>query len=147
MNLIKNNLNNRNPQSLISISTTNNLTKKTVDSSIKNLSAKSVLFNKIFSRLTLSLAQNNLNNPKVNTNVSAAANEISKLNSSLAGLNIRLGGRLLVEPIRPRKTVKNYQTGTLARVKVQSIETSRFTGKNKRGTFSFTITISSLINN
>ena len=48
----------------------------------------------------------------------------------------------MTQSIRPRFTVQGLQEGSLARVKVHFIEKSRFTGKNKRGAFSFTVTIS-----
>jgi hypothetical protein len=66
--------------------------------------------------------------------------------SYLSGMNIQLAGRLITQNIRPRFTVQNKQEGSLARVKVHFIEKSRFTGKNKRGVFSFTVTISHVLN-
>jgi len=61
--------------------------------------------------------------------------------SYLSGMNIKLAGRLMTQSIRPRFTVQSKQEGSLARVKVHYTEKSRFTGKNKRGAFSFTVTI------
>jgi len=61
-------------------------------------------------------------------------------------MNVKLAGRLMTQSIRPRFTVQSLQEGSLARVKVHFIEKSRFTGKNKRGAFSFTITISHVFN-
>ena len=61
--------------------------------------------------------------------------------SYLSGINIRLAGRLMTQKMRPRFTVQNKQSGSLARVKVDHVEKARFTGKNKRGAFSFTVTI------
>jgi hypothetical protein len=69
-----------------------------------------------------------------------------KYPSYLSGMNIKLAGRLMTQSIRPRFTVQSLQEGSLARVKVHFIEKSRFTGKNKRGAFSFTITISHVFN-
>jgi hypothetical protein len=66
--------------------------------------------------------------------------------SYLSGMNIKLAGRLMTQSMRPRFTVQSLQEGSLARVKVHYIENSRFTGKNKRGAFSFTITISHVFN-
>lgn len=68
-----------------------------------------------------------------------------KYNSFLSGMNIRLGGRLMTQSIRPRFTTQSMQNGSLARVKVDFVDKSRFTGKNKRGTFSFTVSISHII--
>jgi hypothetical protein len=69
-----------------------------------------------------------------------------KYNSFLSGMNIRLGGRLITQSIRPRFTIQSLQNGSLARVKVDFVDKSRYTGKNKRGAFSFTVSISHIIN-
>lgn len=66
--------------------------------------------------------------------------------SYLSGMNIKLAGRLMTQSMRPRFTEQSLQEGSLARVKVHYIEKSRFTSKNKRGAFSFTITISHVFN-
>jgi len=98
-------------------------------------------FNKIISQL-LSTASIKL---PLNTN-SDALNNKSIFNSYLSGINVKLGGRLVTEPLRPRFSVQNNQQGSLARVKVQVIERSRYTGKNKRGSYSITVTMSHVLN-
>lgn len=70
---------------------------------------------------------------------------VTRLPSYLSGLSIRLGGRLLSQRIIPRYTVQFKQEGSLARGKVSFLESSRFTSKNKRGSYSFTISISHVI--
>ena len=65
----------------------------------------------------------------------------SKLQTILTGVNINLGGRLMKGKIVPRRTVKKIQYGSLARSKANYITTSRLTQKNKRGSFSFTVSI------
>jgi hypothetical protein len=57
----------------------------------------------------------------------------------LAGIKVRVAGRLLTQRVVPRKTVKVFNKGRLARAKVIYLETARFTNKNKRGAFSITI--------
>jgi Mitochondrial ribosomal protein (VAR1) len=59
----------------------------------------------------------------------------------LAGIKVRVAGRLLTQRVVPRKTVKVFNKGKLARGKVIYLETARFTNKNKRGAFSVTIFI------
>ena len=59
----------------------------------------------------------------------------------LTGINIKLGGRLMRGKIVPRRTVKNIQYGSLARSKSNYITTARLTQKNKRGSFSFTVSM------
>jgi hypothetical protein len=65
--------------------------------------------------------------------------------SYLSGMNIKLAGRLMTQSIRPRFTVQSKQEGSLARVKVHFTEKLRFTGKNKRGAYSFTVLISHVL--
>jgi hypothetical protein len=59
--------------------------------------------------------------------------------AQLAGIKVRVAGRLLTQRVVPRKTVKIFNKGRLARGKVIYLETARFTNKNKRGAFSITI--------
>nr|YP_010835468.1 ribosomal protein S3 [Perenniporia fraxinea]WFS78701.1 ribosomal protein S3 [Perenniporia fraxinea] len=65
----------------------------------------------------------------------------SKLSTILTGVNIKLGGRLMRGKIVPRRTVKKIQYGSLARSKSNYITNARLTQKNKRGSFSFTVSI------
>jgi hypothetical protein len=73
-------------------------------------------------------------------------NKFKQFSSYLSGMHIRLAGRLMTQSIRPRFTVQAKQSGSLARVKVHFVQKSRFTGKNKRGAFSFTVTVSHVFN-
>uniref|UniRef100_UPI0030E0AB9E ribosomal protein S3 n=1 Tax=Daedaleopsis nitida TaxID=1140402 RepID=UPI0030E0AB9E len=68
-------------------------------------------------------------------------NKISKFSTILTGVNIKLGGRLIRGKIVPRRTVKKIQYGSLARSKSNFVTTARLTQKNKRGSFSFTVSI------
>lgn len=61
--------------------------------------------------------------------------------TALVGIRIKLGGRLLSQKIVPRFTSRTIQRGNLGKTKADLITTSRFTNKNKRGAFSFTITM------
>lgn len=61
--------------------------------------------------------------------------------SYLSGFKIRVAGRLLTQRVVPRLTVKTIQRGTLARGKAQFVDSARFTNKNKRGSFSITVTM------
>jgi len=112
------------------------------DNLISSSNSKSLLFNSILSinetETKTKTKTNFFNNSKINKG--------SIYPSYLSGINIRLAGRLLTQSLRPRFTVQNKQEGSLARVKVHYIEKSRFTSKNKRGAFSFTVTISHVFN-
>ena len=68
-------------------------------------------------------------------------NKIFRFTSILTGVNIKLAGRLLRGKIIPRRTVKKIQHGSLARSKSNYVTTGRLTQKNKRGSFSFTVSI------
>ena len=68
-------------------------------------------------------------------------NQISRFSTILTGVNINLGGRLMRGKIVPRRTVKKIQYGSLARSKSNYFTTARLTQKNKRGSFSFTVSI------
>nr|WVH38125.1 ribosomal protein S3 [Cubamyces menziesii] len=68
-------------------------------------------------------------------------NRYSKFATILTGINIKLGGRLMRGKIIPRKSVRKIQYGSLARSKANYITTARLTQKNKRGSFSFTVSI------
>ena len=67
-------------------------------------------------------------------------NKYSIIPSYLSGFKIRVAGRLLTQRVIPRLTVKTIQRGTLARGKAQFVNSARFSNKNKRGSFSITVT-------
>ncbi len=68
-------------------------------------------------------------------------NKYSIIPTYLSGFKIRVAGRLLTQRVIPRLTVKTIQRGTLARGKAQFVNSARFTNKNKRGSFSITVTM------
>jgi len=69
------------------------------------------------------------------------SNKYSIIPSYLSGFKLKVAGRLLTQRVIPRLTVKTIQRGTLARGKAEFIDSARFTNKNKRGSFSITITM------
>lgn len=60
--------------------------------------------------------------------------------SYLSGIKVKLGGRLLTESTRPRKTRKTFQIGCLSRSKVSFTSHASLTRKNKKGAYTFTVT-------
>src|SRR6267154_587472 len=58
----------------------------------------------------------------------------------LSGLSVKVAGRVMTQRVVPRKTVKFTQKGSLSRTKSIFVENARFTNKNKRGSFSITVT-------
>ena len=67
--------------------------------------------------------------------------QIISFPSYLSGINIKLAGRTFRQRVVPRMTVKRSQKGSLSNVNIQLIDRARFTGKTRRGSFSFTITL------
>jgi hypothetical protein len=61
--------------------------------------------------------------------------------SHLTGITVRLGGRLLSQKVRPRKTVEQLYKGSLSKAKTDFVSTGRFTSKNKRGAFSISVSL------
>jgi hypothetical protein len=59
----------------------------------------------------------------------------------LSGIKIRIGGRLMREPIIPRITTKNFERGASSPGKVNFLDIATITKKNRKG--SYTIKISS----
>lgn len=67
--------------------------------------------------------------------------QIISFPSYLSGINVKLAGRTFRQRVVPRMTVKRSQKGSLSNVNVQFIDRARFTGKTRRGSFSFTVTL------
>jgi hypothetical protein len=63
----------------------------------------------------------------------------SALPGYLTGISLKFAGRLPTQRIVPRKTVKTKDIGSVARKKAILVETARFSNKNRRGSFSITI--------
>src|SRR5882672_337197 len=57
----------------------------------------------------------------------------------LAGLNIKISGRLMREAIVPRITTKKFEKGFTANGKVNYSDVARYTHKNRKGAFTITI--------
>ena len=77
---------------------------------------------------------NNLSSPFLNSKTENMINP-----AFVSGLNIKVAGRLIKEPIIPRLTVKNFEKGAVATGKVNFLDVARITKKNKKGTFSITV--------
>lgn len=59
--------------------------------------------------------------------------------SYLSGLNIKISGRLMREPIIPRITTKKFEKGFTAKGKISYFDLARFTHKNRKGAFTITV--------
>jgi len=98
-----------------------------------------LLINKIFKKKPIKKL-NNL--PKFNIiqhpNKEYIINNI-RPNAFISGLNFYIAGRLMKEPIIPKITTKNFEKGARATGKVNFIDTSSITNKNKKGAFTIKI--------
>nr|YP_010137117.1 hypothetical protein KYW48_mgp02 [Tylopilus plumbeoviolaceoides]QWM97156.1 hypothetical protein [Tylopilus plumbeoviolaceoides] len=65
----------------------------------------------------------------------------------LTGLTIKFAGRFPTQKIVPRKTVKTEKIGSLARKKAVLVETARFSNKNRRGSFTISVSTGLYLNN
>jgi len=112
---------------------------------VQDIALKSYKFRfvKLVSRLFKRLHIQNLDNSNHLNNAlqPLAGSKGMSFPSYLSGVNIKLAGRTFRQRVVPRMTVKRIQKGSLTNVNVQFIDRARFTGKTRRGAFSFTITL------
>ena len=108
------------------------------------------------SNILVNLLSLNIRNKKFKTNVAIeklyakktvknlydySMKSVNYIPSFLSGIKIRIGGRLMREPIIPRITTKNFERGASSPGKVNFLDTATITKKNRKG--SYTIKISS----
>lgn len=67
--------------------------------------------------------------------------KFSYMSTFLTGINLKLAGRLLSQKVIPRFTVKTAQQGTLSRGNSRLVLKEMSTKKNKRGTFTVSVSI------
>jgi hypothetical protein len=108
------------------------------------------------SNILVNLLSLNIKNKKFKTNVAIeklyakkavknlydySIKSVNFIPTFLSGIKIRIGGRLMREPIIPRITTKNFERGASSPGKVNFLDTATITKKNRKG--SYTIKISS----
>jgi hypothetical protein len=71
----------------------------------------------------------------------------SVLPGYLTGISIKFAGRFPTQKIVPRKTVKIKELGSLARQKSMLVENARFSNKNRRGSFSISVSTGLFLGN
>ena len=59
----------------------------------------------------------------------------------MTGITVKKAGRLSREALIPKKTVTIVQRGSLNRIHSDFLTKARYTAKNRRGIYSYTITI------
>ena len=95
---------------------------------IRNKRKKSrIAINKIYSNK----AVKTLNDPNLKS--------VNLIPAFLSGLNLKIGGRLMKEPIIPRLTTKNFERGAISPGKVNYLDIATITNKNRKGAYSITI--------
>src|SRR6267378_2753280 len=95
---------------------------------IRNKRKKSrIAINKIYSNK----AVKTLNDPNLKS--------VNLIPAFLSGLNLKIGGRLMREPIIPRLTTKNFERGAISPGKVNYLDIATVTNKNRKGAYSITI--------
>lgn len=66
-------------------------------------------------------------------------NDISIIPAFLTGLTIRVAGRIMTQRSKPRKTINFVHRGVMAKGKINYLNFARLTHKNKRGSYSISI--------
>ena len=84
--------------------------------------------NKVYSKKVVK----DLNNP--------ALNPVGNIPSFLSGLNIKVAGRLMREPIIPRITTRVFSKGATATGKVNYLDVASITKKNRKGAYTIKVT-------
>nr|YP_010146932.1 ribosomal protein S3 [Cyclocybe aegerita]QQP21441.1 ribosomal protein S3 [Cyclocybe aegerita] len=96
---------------------------------IKNKRKKSrIAIQKIYNKK----AVKKLNDPNLKS--------INNIPAFLSGLNIKIAGRLMREPMIPRLTTKIYENGATATGKVNYLDIATITKKNRKGAYTIKIT-------
>lgn len=89
------------------------------------------------SLIITSLKKDNENNDFYNGIIGEEKIKIHKtIPTVLAGLKVRISGRLLTDRIMPKKTISQNEIGGFARTKNSIVDYAIFNSKNKRGSYS-----------
>ena len=95
---------------------------------------------KDINKMKFSINKNFAANDEIVTNNNFVLNNILESSAVyLSGLYIHIGGRLMREPIIPRKTTKKFEKGAIATGKVNFVDTARISKKNKKGAYTIKI--------
>ena len=96
-----------------------------------NLNNKSKKTNWAIKKIYSKNAIKDLNDPALAT--------MNNIPAFLSGLNIKVAGRLMREPILPRITTKVFEKGAIATGKVNYLDVASITQKNKKGAYTIKI--------
>lgn len=68
--------------------------------------------------------------------------ENKEIVSRLTGIKLRVAGRLARQRVVPKRTVENAYRGRVSKAKLNLVDSSTFTGKNRRGAYSIRVWLS-----
>lgn len=108
------------------------LKKKNIRIAINKLFTKNNIASAIASNCYAKASEKNYSN--------ASFSKCTQPLAYISGLYIKIGGRLMREPIIPRITTKKFEIGAIATGKVNFVDSARITKKNKKGAFTIKIT-------
>jgi hypothetical protein len=82
----------------------------------------------------------------ISENLEQGAIVNKEIASKLTGVKMRISGRLSTQRVVPKRTMKTAYKGSVSKSRFNLVETSTFTGKNRRGAFSVRISLSHGVN-
>jgi hypothetical protein len=96
-----------------------------------------IAINKLYTKNNIAVANATAKNSYL---MQSQAQEHNFIPAYISGLYIKIGGRLMREPIIPRVTNKKFEIGAIATGKVNLVDSARITNKNKKGAYTIKIT-------
>ena len=112
------------------------INKKNIGACIQRLYNSNIIKANKALAIGSSQAENTYNNLQQILPAAAAPQRVA---AYLSGLNIKISGRLMREPIIPRITTKKFEKGFTAKGKINYFDLARFTHKNRKGAFTITV--------
>lgn len=98
-----------------------------------------IAINKLYTKNNIAVANATAKNSNLMQS-QAFAQATNFIPAYISGLYIKIGGRLMREPIIPRLTTKKFEIGAIATGKVNLVDSARITKKNKKGAYTIKIT-------
>ena len=96
-----------------------------------------IAINKLYTKNNIAVANATAKNSYL---MQSQTQEHNFIPAYISGLYIKIGGRLMREPIIPRLTTKKFEIGAIATGKVNLVDSARITKKNKKGAYTIKIT-------
>ena len=71
--------------------------------------------------------------------ISNVVTEKKEIISKLTGIKLRVAGRLARQRVIPKRTVQSAYKGRVSKAKLNLVDSSTFTGKNRKGAYSIKV--------